>query len=80
MAPLKIYFGVQANLFESERRQEKVALASTKADFLSLSEFQNLLLTAQEQLLELVLINYNSFAIAESRTLLFMLSVRTNLF
>jgi len=51
-APLKIHFGGQANLFDSGRRQEKSALASAKADFPSLPEYKNLLLTAQKQLLE----------------------------
>jgi len=54
-APLKIHFGEQANLFDSGRRQEKTALASTKADFPSLPEHQNLLLAAQKQLIELPL-------------------------
>jgi hypothetical protein len=44
---------VQANLFDSGRRQEKAALASTKADFPSLPEYKNLLLVAQKPLLEL---------------------------
>ena len=51
--PLLIQFGVQANLFDSGRRQEKTALASTKADFPSLPEYKNPLLAAQKQLLEL---------------------------
>jgi len=54
-APLKIHFGGQANLFDSGRRQAKAALASTKADLLSLPEYKNLLLAAQKQLLELPL-------------------------
>ncbi len=41
------------NLFDSELRQEKAALASTKADFPFLSEYKNLLPAAQKQLLEL---------------------------
>jgi len=53
--PLKIHFGVQANLFDSGRRQEKTTLASAKADFPSLPESKNLLLAAQKQLLELPL-------------------------
>jgi hypothetical protein len=48
-APLKIHFGVQANLFDSGRRQEKAALATAKADFPSLPESKNLLLAAQKQ-------------------------------
>jgi len=52
-APLKIHFGVQANLFDSSHRQTKSALATTKADFSSLPEVKNLLLAAQKQLLEL---------------------------
>jgi hypothetical protein len=40
---------VQANPFDSGRRQEKAALASTKADFPSLPESKNLLLVAQKQ-------------------------------
>jgi hypothetical protein len=40
---------VQANLFDSGRRQKKAALASTKADFSSLPECKNLLLSAQKQ-------------------------------
>jgi hypothetical protein len=55
--PLTIQFGVPANLFDSELRQGKAALASTKADSPSLSEFKNLLLSAQKQLLELPLSN-----------------------
>jgi len=51
--PLKIHFGGQANLFDSGRRQVKATLASTKADFPSLPEYKNLLLTAQKQLSEL---------------------------
>jgi hypothetical protein len=54
-APLKIHFGGQANLFDSGLRQEKTALVSTKADFPSLPEYKNLLLSAQKQLLELPL-------------------------
>ncbi|NQV34354.1 MAG: hypothetical protein HQ515_16795 [Phycisphaeraceae bacterium] len=50
----QIHFGVQANLFDSGRRQEKAALASTKADFPSLPECQNILLVAQKQLIELL--------------------------
>ena len=50
--PLKIHFGGQANLFDSDLRQTKAALASTKADLSSLSEIKNLLLAAQKQLLE----------------------------
>ena len=50
--PLKIQFGVQANLFDSGRRQEEAALASTKADLPSLPECKNLLLVAQKQLIE----------------------------
>jgi hypothetical protein len=57
--PLKIHFGEQANLFDSDRRQEKAALASAKADFPSLSEYKNLLLAAQKQLLELPLLIIN---------------------
>jgi hypothetical protein len=44
---------VRRALFDSERRQEKTALASAKADFPSLPEYKNLLLAAQKQLLEL---------------------------
>jgi hypothetical protein len=44
---------VQANLFDSGRRQDKAALASTKADRPSLPEYKNLLLVAQKQLVEL---------------------------
>ena len=51
--PLKIHFCVQANLFDSGRRQAKAALASTKAELPSLPEIENLLLAAQKQLLEL---------------------------
>ena len=51
--PLKIHFGGQANLFDSGQRQGKAALASAKADFPSLPEYKNILLTAQKQLLEL---------------------------
>ena len=51
-APLKIHFGEQAKLFDSGRRQEKATLASAKADFPSLPEAENLLLSAQKQLLE----------------------------
>jgi hypothetical protein len=54
-APPRIHFGVPANLFDSGRRQEKAALASTKADSPSLPENKNLLLSAQKQLLELPL-------------------------
>ena len=36
----------------SGRRQEKAALASAKADFPSLPEAENLLLSAQKQLIE----------------------------
>ena len=54
-APLIIHFAVLANLFDSGRRQAKAALASTKADFPSLPEYKNLLLSAQKQLLELLL-------------------------
>ena len=54
-APPTIHSGGQANLFDSGQRQEKVTLASTKADFPSLPEIQNLLLAAQKQLLELPL-------------------------
>jgi hypothetical protein len=54
-APLKIHFGGQANLFDSGRRQAKATLVSTKADLPSLLERKNLLLAAQEQLLELPL-------------------------
>jgi hypothetical protein len=43
---------VQANLFDSGRRQEKAALATAKADFPSLPEYKNLLLAAQKQFLE----------------------------
>jgi hypothetical protein len=50
---LRIHFGVQANPFDSGRRQEEAALASTKADFPSLPEYKNLLLSAQKQLIEL---------------------------
>ena len=50
--PLKIHFGGQANLFDSDLRQTKAALASTKADLSSLSDIKNLLLAAQKQLLE----------------------------
>ena len=50
--PLKIHFGGQAKLFDSGRRQEKAALASAKADFPSLPEAENLLLSAQKQLIE----------------------------
>ena len=46
--PLKIHFDGQANLFDSDRRQAKAALASTKADLPSLSEIKNLLLAAQK--------------------------------
>jgi hypothetical protein len=53
--PLKIHFGEQANLFDSELRQEKTALASAKADFPSLPEYKTLLPVAQKQLLELPL-------------------------
>jgi hypothetical protein len=53
MGSLKIHFGGQTNLFGSDRRQEKLALATIKADFPSLSEFKNFLLAAQKQLLEL---------------------------
>ena len=53
--PLKIHFGGQANLFDSGLRQKKQALASTKPDFSSLPEVENLLLAAQKQLLELTL-------------------------
>jgi hypothetical protein len=52
-APLRIQFGVQANLFDSGLRQEKATLASTKADSPSLPECKNLLLVAQKQLIEL---------------------------
>jgi len=51
----QIHFGVQANLFDSGRRQEKAALASTKADFPPLPEYRNLLLVAQKQSEELPL-------------------------
>jgi hypothetical protein len=44
---------VQASLFDSGRRQEEAALASTKADLPSLPEYKNLLLAAQKQLIEL---------------------------
>jgi hypothetical protein len=44
---------VQAYLFDSGLRQEKAALASTKADFPSLPKYKQLLLSAQKQLLEL---------------------------
>jgi len=54
--PLKIHFGVQANLFDSGLRQAKAALASTKAHLPSLPEYKNLLLAAQKQLLKLPLI------------------------
>jgi hypothetical protein len=50
--PLKIHFGGQVNLFDSGRRQAKAALASTKAELLSLPDIKNLLLAAQKQLLE----------------------------
>ncbi|MBW8002022.1 MAG: hypothetical protein FVQ80_08360 [Planctomycetes bacterium] len=53
--PLKIHFGEQANLFDSGLHQEKAALASAKADLLSLPEHKNLLLVAQKQLSELPL-------------------------
>jgi hypothetical protein len=56
--PIKIHFGGQANLFDSDRRQAKAALASTKADLPWLPEVKKLLLAAQKQLLELPLI-YN---------------------
>ena len=52
-APRKIHLGVPANLFDSGRRQEKAALASTKADFPSLPAYKNLLLSAQKQLVAL---------------------------
>jgi hypothetical protein len=55
--PLRTHFGVQANLFDSGQRQEKAALASTKADLPSLPECKNLLLVAQKQLSELPLIH-----------------------
>ena len=55
--PLKNHFGGQANLFDSELRQEKAALATAKAHFPSLPEYKNLLLAAQKQLLELPLRN-----------------------
>ena len=45
-APLIIQFGRQANLFDSELRQAKATLASTKADLPSLPEYKNLLLSA----------------------------------
>jgi hypothetical protein len=51
-APLKIHFGGQAKLFDSGWRQEKAVLASAKADFPSLPEAKNLLLSTQKQLLE----------------------------
>ena len=51
--PLTIHFGEQANLFDSGRRHVKTALALAKADLPSLSEYKNLLLAAQKQLLEL---------------------------
>ena len=54
---LIIHFGEQANLFNCERGQEKTALASAKADFPSLSEYKNLLLAAQKQLLEVPLMD-----------------------
>jgi hypothetical protein len=56
-APPKIHSGVQANLFDSGRRQEKAALVLTKADFPSLPECKDLLLSAQKQFLELPLLN-----------------------
>ena len=48
-----IHFGGQANLFDSGRRQIKVALAVAKTHFPSLPEYKNILLAAQKQLLEL---------------------------
>ena len=51
--PLRIHFGGQANLFDSGRRQKKVALATAKPRFSSLPEYKNLLLVNQKQLLEL---------------------------
>lgn len=65
-APLKIHFGGQANLFDSGRRQEKAALASTKADFPSLPEYKNLLLSAQKQLLEPPLMSWISQQLLKS--------------
>jgi hypothetical protein len=56
-ASLRIYFGAQANLFDSGRPQEKSALASNKADFTSVPECKNLLLVVQKQLLQLSLKN-----------------------
>jgi len=50
--PLKIHFGGQTNLFDSGRRQKKVALATAKPRFSSLPEYKNILLAAQKQLLE----------------------------
>jgi len=50
---LIIHFGGQTNLFDSGRHQKKQALASAKPDFSSLPEYENLLLAAQKQLLEL---------------------------
>jgi len=44
-----MHFGGPANLFDSGRRQEKAALASTKADFPSLPGYKNFLLAAQKQ-------------------------------
>ena len=70
--PLKIHFGGQAKLFDSGRRQEKAALASAKADFPSLPEAENLLLSAQKQLLEPPLIVIPSDAISQDFTQLFL--------
>ncbi|MBW8001639.1 MAG: hypothetical protein FVQ80_06410 [Planctomycetes bacterium] len=43
------------NLFDSGLHQEKVSLASAKADLASLPEHKNFLVVAQKQLLELPL-------------------------
>ena len=57
-APLKIHFGVQANLIEYGLRQAKADLASTKAHSPSLPEFNNLLLAAQKQLFRATLLTF----------------------
>jgi hypothetical protein len=59
-------------LFDSGRHQEKAALASTKADFPSLPEAENLQLSAQKQLLEPPLIVEPLDAIGQDFTQLFL--------
>jgi hypothetical protein len=51
-APQKIHFGVQTNLFDSGRRQEKAALAMAKAAFSFFGRMKILQLAAQRQFLE----------------------------